>query len=144
MAVGRPRKPESVQIATGAWLKDPQRKRKDAAARAPLNPDRIPDNLHPLEQKLWLEMIDNAPLYVLKNCDAYVMEAAAKVTARIRYPKELEVTTTQWINLISTQRQLLSLMGMTPADRSRVTSEPDSESIENALDEFMNDPVLDS
>lgn len=134
---GRPPIPSALQEQKGAWQHNPDRKRTDATPRAPLKAEDAPSNLTVTEVEMWNEIIDNAPLHVLKNCDKFVVEMTARTLAKIRYATDLKLSMTQEIGLLGTARQLLSLMGMTPADRSRVLSEPDAVSEDDALDEFI-------
>ena len=138
MVAGRPPKPAAMQEASGAWLKDPQRRRSEAKIRAPIDTNNVPERMNEHEQKCWHEIIFNAPLYVLKNSDAYIVEAAARTLSRVRCPELYKLSMTQQIQVMSQLRVFLSHMGMTPSDRARVQSEPDGEKIEDALDEFSN------
>jgi hypothetical protein len=138
MSLGRPPKPAVIQEASGAWIKNPSRRRTEAKIRAPIDTNNIPEKMNEHETKCWHELIFNAPLYVLKNSDAYIVEAAARTLSRVRCPELYGLSMTQQIQVMTQLRAFLSLMGMTPSDRARVQSEPDGDKIEDALDEFSN------
>ena len=138
MTAGRPPKPAALQEASGAWRHNPNRRRDEAKIRAPIDTNNVPENMNEHEAKCWHEIIFNAPLFVLKNSDAYIVEAAARTLSRVRQPERYKLSMTQQIQVMSQLRVFLSHMGMTPADRARVQSEPDGDKIEDALDEFSN------
>lgn len=117
---GRPPLPSDVQEMSGAWDKNPQRRRVDAQTEAPIDINSPPPNMNPQELELWIEIIKNAPIRVLKNSDKFIVEAAARALAEMRYCDHL--TAPQRNVARTTAKAMLSLMGMTPADRARVES----------------------
>lgn len=131
---GRPPKPSAIQERSGAWLKNPSRKRVDAKSRSPIDPAQHPQNFDEGEIEMWNLIIANAPIGVLKNSDILIVAAAARVEAKLRYSKP---TTSQLLALTAQLRQLLTALGMTPADRSRVTSDPDMAREDSELDDFF-------
>lgn len=122
MPRGRPRKPAIVQEASGAWRKNPQRRRRDAVSTDPLDVTSAPTNFCPQEREAWDEIVSAAPENVLRHSDRFVVEAAAKLQARLRHDTHFGITLAQRIQIIASLRQLLSMMGMTPSDRARVSA----------------------
>lgn len=120
MVMGRPRKPSATQEMSGAWDHNAARRRVDAQTEAPLDVNNPPPGLSEHELELWRDIIANAPIRVLKNSDKFVVEALAKAMTEVRYPVGL--TPSQRNASRATVKGMLSLLGMTPADRSRVES----------------------
>jgi hypothetical protein len=125
MTTGRPPKPSAIHELSGAWAKKPQRARTDVVARSPIDLNGFPNTFSGEEIEAWQAIINNAPIGVLKNSDTLLVAAAARIEARLRNVEKYSITTTQLMQLTGTLRQLLNLMGMTPADRCRVTSDID-------------------
>ena len=114
-----PRKPAVVMEASGAWKHDPNRRREDAATSGPISID-PPQNMTDLEKDLYRELIAIAPPKVLANCDAVIVEVTARLWAKMRE---------QTINAAETGLLIksLGLLGMSPADRSKVTATKETE-----------------
>lgn len=106
-----PRKAVSVAEASGAFVKNPQRTRKEPKA-APVG--KPPKRLTEIEREAWEELVDELPW--LARSDRKVLEVAAKLTARMMTGPEMGV------NALAQLRLCLSSMGATPADRSKVSA----------------------
>ena len=113
---GRPRKPTRVLELTGAFKKDPQR-RKDREGEpevsAPLGAP--PDQLDESERARWNEIKRTAPW--LGAPDRGVVEQTCRLWTLMRSRK----ATTAEMKLLSTN---FTLLGMTPSSRSRVKVPP--------------------
>lgn len=123
--MGRPRKPDAVQEATGAFIKDPQRARKSPKVSA-LGPP--PKRLTDIQREAWLELADEIPW--LGRSDRKVVEVAAKLTARLMTDPDMGV------NAIAQLRMCLTSLGATPADRSKVAASDDDET--DPADAYFN------
>lgn len=114
--MARPRKPTAELERNGAFAKNPQRRRKDAETSGPVGdpPPSLPIEWH----AEWYELAQHAPLNVLRTADRALLEAATRLLVEIRRPIDREIgfpsaTFGQFI-------KCLSLMGMSPVDRSKV------------------------
>jgi len=136
--MGRPRKPAHLMAAKGAWRHDAQRRRTDAETKRALDGAKPPKGFKREEVELWKELIADAPINTLRNSDKLIVEQTARVLARLHYMEHFNVTTTQFIQLTGSARALLSLLGMSPADRSRVSSseEPTAYDPNNDFSDF--------
>lgn len=139
--MARPRKPTSVLELSGAFKKDPQRKRanepKELRALGD-PPDRLPAEAIPF----WNELIAIAPRGVLTIADRWAVELAATLMAKatrdcpsveqvVELLKYDELLTDDLKKLLhrqaisaaelATLRSLLAALGMTPADRSKLS-----------------------
>ncbi len=107
------RKPTELLELSGAFEKDPQRRR-------PIGPksDRPigdpPPHLAPDEAACWREFCRDAPGGVLTSADRLALEMLARLIAKGRRPEGLLGAE------MSNLRALLGEMGATPASRSRV------------------------
>lgn len=118
--MARPRKPTEELERNGAFAKNPKRKRVDPKTSGPIGdpPPGMPLELH----AIWYELAQHAPLNVLRSADRMLLEAAARLTAEVRLPIGCseqgirQFPTATFAQLI----KCLSLMGMTPVDRSKV------------------------
>ena len=119
-----PRTPAAKAKATGADIKDPQRhaNRAEPAGR-PLGD--VPDHLDAFGQKAWEGFKRELPW--LMESDRAVMEVCAKVRGEILSGEDVGVTK------LSMYQSMLSKLGATPADRTRI-----SVSDEEDEDEFFN------
>jgi hypothetical protein len=145
----QPRKPTKVLEASGAFKKNPQRKRpNEPIVREPLGSP--PDTLTAEERKAWMEFAEQSPTGVLTQADRQAVESASVLMAKFRasyqavalvetiVPDMLddgltEETADQLIRAIkglkssftaadySQLRQFFAAFGMTPADRSRLS-----------------------
>lgn len=111
------RKPAAVQELTGAWRKDPQRRRVEPATTGPIGA--------PPKQKAltfpdaWRYLVKCAPPGVLADRDRVWLEVAAHLLVQFRadpanmHPAKLSRLTA-----------CLSALGLSPADASRVVVAP--------------------
>lgn len=111
------RKPSNVLELSGAWRKDPQRKRVDPTPTGPIGP--------PPKQKAltfpdaWRYLVKCAPAGVLADRDRVWLEVAAHLLVQFRadpanmHPAKLSRLTA-----------CLSALGLSPADASRVVVAP--------------------
>lgn len=155
--MGRPRTPTAVLEAKGAFRKDPQRaatrKNEPKPDGVIGNP---PDYFDETHKEIWWELIGEAPKGVLTKADRKQLELTVRLTAKMRaipyrMHKALRFLGEALIGLgmdendvnefkedlrkmVGCSSQDLSLlagcltrMGMTPADRSKVSVEPEEE-----------------
>lgn len=111
--MGRPRKPTNVLEMSGAFKKDPQRKRQDAETSGPLG--KAPPHINGAVLNAWNEIVKSAPREVLTGSDALAIEVAANLLAQFR-DDPIEFPAAKLVRL----EALLGKFGMTPADRAKV------------------------
>jgi hypothetical protein len=113
----RPRTPTAKLAAKGSFLKHPERKRKRAREPKPTGSlGAPPRRLSVAQKEIWLELAALIPPGVAANCDRWAVELLACLMAKFRSGRAK----------ISEAKQIESLlgkMGMTPADRSRVSAD---------------------
>lgn len=112
--MARPRTPTTVLELTGAYVKDPQRRRDhEPAANGPLGEP--PASFEADEELLetWYELVELVPANVLARADRWTVELACRMMRLLRkgYFKAAE------LNILLS---CLSRMGLTPADRSKI------------------------
>lgn len=138
--MGRPRTPTSILALKGAFRKNPNRKRPDEPKESrPLGdpPGRIPANCIPY----WQEIVDMVSGGVLTYRDRWAVEIAARMMEKfsrqtdaqtilelaregelsaedIKALASREAISASEINLLN---RMLAAMGMTPADRSKLS-----------------------
>lgn len=112
----KPRTPSAVLEARGAFDKDPARRREDfeAAAFDPAPPDYFSD----AQRAVWHEIVAALPPSALQATDRMAVELAARQVAYFRATPDPDVTAAQLAQI----RTALAVLGMTPADRSRVSA----------------------
>lgn len=114
--MARPRKPTTVLELTGRLKHN--RKRYQDRAREPVENTPLgdpPTRLGATEREVWDELKGRLVEGVALNSDATAFEGLVMLEARRR---ENRVTGSE----LALWKQLLSLFGMTPADRSRVSA----------------------
>jgi len=111
--MGRPRKPTAVLELTGAFRKNPQRKRTEPPATGPLGVP--PEHFTGEQAVVWHELAAVCPPGVLTRADRVLVEIA--VVLMLRFRKQGTYMRRGYFNLLVS---VLSRMGMSPADRSRV------------------------
>lgn len=126
---GRPRKPSAIMEASGAFDRDPQRRRKDPETTGELG--RPPRHLKPDRAKIWKEIAKNLPVGVARNADRLAFEILVELTFQFRFG---EVTGAQLSNMSS----LIARFGGTPSDRAKV-AQPVSTKVDatNPFTEFL-------
>lgn len=118
----KPRTPSTVLEARGAFDKDPGRRREDFEAGAF---DPAPPKYFTAKQKaVWTEIVTALPASVLQATDHIAVELAARLIANFRAQPDTEVTSAQ----VAQIRTALAVLGMTPADRSRVSTKKETPS----------------
>lgn len=116
--MARPRKPTNVLELTGAFKKDPQRRRQDAESVGALTAP--PDHINGGVLNAWNDVVKYAPLEVLTDSDRLSVELAANLLAQFRNdPVEFPAAK------LARLEALLGKFGMTPADRSKVGGKKD-------------------
>lgn len=80
--MARPRKPTNVLELTGAFKKDPQRRREDAEPVGELTAP--PAHINGAVLHAWKEIAKYAPRDVLTNSDRLSLELAANLLAQFR------------------------------------------------------------
>ena len=111
--MARPRKPTNVLELTGAFKKDPQRRREDAEPVGELTAP--PAHINGAVLHAWKEIAKYAPRDVLTNSDRLSLELAANLLAQFRNDP-LDFPAAKLVRL----EAMLGKFGMTPADRSKV------------------------
>jgi phage terminase small subunit len=126
--MARPRKPTAILEANGAFDKNPQRRRQDLASNEPIGAP--PHWLTDAEATIWRETVLIAPVGLFTAPDRYMLAQFCELQAKL----EKRVINTTERNILT---RLIAAMGMTPADRSRVSASPQKQ--ENDPDnEFAN------
>ncbi len=108
------RKPTKVLEATGAFKKNPQRKRTDPATTGEIGA--APGYFSTEEAAVWSEIVQNAPVGVLTGSDRLHVEVLSRAIAQLRATEPADIKPA----LLQQIRAGLSSIGMSPADRSRV------------------------
>lgn len=117
--MARPRKPTAALELSGAFRRNPNRRRKDPETRGPIGDP--PPSMDPKFHATWYELIDQAPVNVLRSADRAILEIAVRTLYAIRNSVKLEAA------LVSQLTKCLSSMGMTPSDRSKVHAPKDKD-----------------
>lgn len=112
-----PRKPSNVLALNGAFKKNPSRGRARDSEPKELDPlgDEPPVTLTELEAVCYRELVKHCAAGVLTTVDQPFVEYTAKVLATIRYGQASDL-----LKFGARLEKCLGLLGMTPADRSRV------------------------
>jgi phage terminase small subunit len=114
-----PRKPSAVHEMSGAWDKNPARRRARAHEPVPDGPlVEPPPYLSPRVAYFWRYLVSIASNHVLGTSDAEAVAVAARFMAEVNNPK----TYTDAAN--NHLRIALGELGMTPASRSKVMQLP--------------------
>lgn len=111
--MGRPRKPTAVLELTGAFRKNPQRKRTEPPTAGPLGDP--PEHFTAEQDAMWHELASICPPGVLMRSDRVVVEIAVVLMLQFR-KQGAHMSRSDFKQLVS----VLSRMGMSPADRLRV------------------------
>jgi hypothetical protein len=109
------RKPTVVHQISGAFKKNPDRGRSrsnEPVPKAGIGP--APAHLSEQEQACWDEIVNIAPNGVLYDSDRLALEITAKLLAKFRRDEHMPPE-------LTALRASLSALGMTPADRSKVS-----------------------
>lgn len=109
------RTPTNVLEIRGAFDKNPNRRREDAKTTGEIGDP--PTYLSEMERLAWAEIVQNAPISVLTSADRQIVELASRLMAESRVDFT-EFTAAKLARL----EAMLGKLGMTPADRSRVSA----------------------
>ena len=123
--MARPRKPSALLELSGAFRKHPDR-RREGEPKPKLALGAPPKSLDPEERLMWLELKRLAPAKVLTYADRWLVEICCRLMAKVRAEGiggRRGVSVGELSQLTIGLRQ----MGLTPADRSRITVAPDEE-----------------
>jgi hypothetical protein len=115
----KPRKPTS-QLGEQTLAKN--KGRYAARAREPRPAAKLgapPKDLTPAQKKLWREIVAQVPPGVLTSADRIIVEITVRQLEKLRTGLASPVD-------IGHLRQSLASLGMTPADRSRVSTAPEA------------------
>ena len=124
----RPLTPTEVLSVRGAFVKHPERKRPiGPKSKRPLGDP--PDYFDEFEAAIWRETVGNCAAGVLTSADRVSMELISLSLAKVRRREPLSGAERGQMTA------LLSRMGMTPADRSRIHADPEPE--KSQFDEFL-------
>jgi hypothetical protein len=127
--MSRPRKPTAILEASGAFIKDPQRRRPyEPRATTPLGSP--PERLEAREQEIWYEIAAQLAKGVGTGADRPAFEVLVCLMAMFRHERGKMNTA-----LVSVLISLLGKFGLTPADRSKISVPPDDEP--DTLEEFL-------
>lgn len=113
---GRKRTPTNILQLRGSFRKNPARgraRRDEPVPRYGIGP--APAALTEAQRAAWDEIVDICAPGVLTCSDRLVMEMAAVLLTRFRTDTEFPITG------IGRLQSILSSIGLTPADRSRIT-----------------------
>lgn len=111
-----PRTPSKVLEARGTFAHNPDRKREDFASGAF---DKSPPSyFKELQIDAWNDIVEVLPDSVLQATDGIIVELAARLVSRFRAIDDADITMAQ----VAQIRTALATLGMTPADRSRVSA----------------------
>jgi len=129
--MARPRLPDELHVITGAWDKNPNRRRTGTPKSE--NPFGNPPKYFAAdEKKCWKEILENALPGVLTGADRWVAETACIIMAKMRRRENMHG------NEMSLLVTCLSKLGMTPVDRTRLSATPDKKDSDNPYAEFVN------
>jgi phage terminase small subunit len=112
--MARPRKLTSILELNGAFKHDPKRKRPNEPKelRALGDP---PARLSKKALPFWHELVSIAPAGVLTIADRWAVELAARLMMKATGGRRIPAAE------LATLRSLLAALGMTPADRSKLS-----------------------
>ena len=112
----KPRTPSNVLEARGAFAHNPDRTREDFESG--VFDKSAPAYFSEEQVAVWNEMVGLLPESVLQATDRMAVELTSRLVARFRALDDCDVSMAQ----VAQIRTALASLGMTPADRSRVSS----------------------
>jgi hypothetical protein len=127
----RPRKPTELHVLEGTLRSRHKDREGEPIVLMPLGPP--PKCFQPEARIIWHELVDSIPPGVVTKSDRYIVELAVRLVIQMRHSK-MGLTPA----LASQLRACLASLGLTPADRSRVTAPPAIEA--SAVDRFFPEP----
>lgn len=112
----KPRTPSAMLEARGAFAHNPDRAREDFDSG---DFDKTaPAYFHEGQVAVWDEIVRLLPASVLQATDRLAVELTSRLIARFRSIDDADVNMAQ----VAQIRTALATLGMTPADRSRVSA----------------------
>jgi phage terminase small subunit len=114
--MSKPHTPVAIMEAKGAFIKHPERRRPHEP-RPTGELGNAPSYFTKEEKKVWKELKEMSLPGVLANSDRWAVETACMLMAKQR---NREIKTQEVQMLLS----VLGKLGMTPADRAKVTAVP--------------------
>jgi hypothetical protein len=131
--VSRPRTSTASLESRGAFVHNPGRRVARANEPRPTGAlGRPPKHLLDEEKRIWRELARIAPPGVLTNSDRWLAEIAVRLMTRTR---QGTARTMEFSQLV----QCLAKMGLTPADRSRVSAVPPPAVEDSVWDHFLQE-----
>lgn len=112
----KPRTPSAVLEARGAFAHNPDRAREDFDSGA--FDRKAPAYFNESQIDVWDEIVRLLPASVLQATDRLAVELTSRLIARFRSIEDGDVNMAQ----VAQIRTALATLGMTPADRSRVSA----------------------
>ena len=110
--------PSNVLELRGAYKKNPQRRRtKEPKSSEPIG--KCPDYLTEGQKKCWLELKNQCCPGVLTGADGTILELGACLYAEMR-ADYVAMSTSRLAQFL----KVLGVLGLTPADRTRIKIEP--------------------
>jgi hypothetical protein len=124
--MARPRTPSAILELKGAFKKDPQRKEQRSQEPRPQGIIGDPPLFFDVERaSIWHEIISQVPDGVLTNADRIILELTCSLVHGLRQGSSERGD-------LSLLKSCLASLGMTPADRSKISVPKQAEE----LDEF--------
>lgn len=127
--MARTRKPTAIMEASGAFDRDPARRRIDPETTGELGDP--PRHLTPDNKKIWKEIAASLPVGVAKNADRMAFEVLVGLMHRFR---NADLSGAQ----LSSLTGLLSKFGLTPASRASVATPASTKEGSNPFTEFTS------
>ena len=119
--MARPRKPTKILQLSGSFQGRPDRKKQREGEPQPAaNAGRPPRHLTTDQKKIWTEITKKTPEGVITAMDRISLEIVCCLLDRFRQANSGKAERLQGAELSALMRGLSSL-GMTPADRSKVS-----------------------
>ena len=118
--MARPRKPTSELKMNGAFAKNPNRARVDPKTHGPVGDP--PPSMDIALHATWFELAEMAPVDVLRSADRALLEMSTKLLYAFRL---LPLGVLPESALVGQFFKSLSMMGMSPTDRSKVHAPQD-------------------
>ena len=124
--MARPRTPAKVLELRGAFKTHPERRRQDADGAGPFEMD-PPTALSADAVPVWREIVVRLPRVTLSSSDEFAVEQAAICLTSIRQLGNMAGLHPSFGKLSSELRQWLIQLGMTPAARTKIPAQGDTE-----------------
>lgn len=119
--MARPRKPTKILEISGSFKGRPERKKQREGEPQPTDDvGRPPKHLTTQQRRVWREIVKKTPPGVITTMDACSLEIVVVLLDRFRQANSGNTERLQGAELSALMRGLAG-MGMTPADRSKVT-----------------------